>query len=93
MSHRTGPGGTPPTAPAAGHLAEQDAEPYAEQYAEGRRAALAGSERDANPYFARNDDAAGHPESQEVWRSKYDVWRQGWMEGHSTVEPGPPRDR
>ena len=61
-------------------------EPYAEQYVQGRRSALDGKERDTNPYFSREDDAAGVPESHEVWRAKYDVWRQGWIEGRALFE-------
>ena len=63
----------------------QESEPYFAEYVEGRCAALAGVTRNRNPYFAREDDPAGRPESHEVWRSKYDVWRQGWMEGHSQL--------
>lgn len=62
-------------------------QPYADEYAEGRRAGMAGLDRDLNPYFYRVDDATGTPDSHEVWRNKYDVWRQGWMEGHSKAGP------
>ena len=61
-------------------------EPYDRAYREGRDAALGGAERDTNRYFSREFDSAGVPESHEVWRSKYDAWRQGWQEGHTTLE-------
>jgi hypothetical protein len=57
-------------------------EPYAEQYLEGRRCGSTGALRNTNPYFSRTD----MHESTEVWRSKYDVWRQGWLEGHAIFE-------
>ncbi len=66
-------------------MAEPD-EPFAHEYLQGRQAGLAGAERDTNPYFARENDAAGVPESHELWRNRYDVWRQGWIEGHSLFE-------
>ena len=65
-------------------------EPYAAEYIEGRRAGLAGAERDTNPYFSRSDDDASHSESAEVWRSKYDVWRQGWISGNLMFTERPP---
>jgi hypothetical protein len=66
----------------------ESTQPYAEQYLEGRRSGMTGAERDTNPYFSRTEK----DESTEVWRSKYDVWRQGWMEGHAIFErDGPPK--
>ena len=62
---------------------DEHTEPYAHEYLEGRQSGLAGTERDANPYFTRASDAAGVPEPHDVWQSKYDIWRQGWMEGHA----------
>jgi len=55
--------------------------PYAEQYFEGRRCGQSGAQRNTNPFFSRPASQAGIPDSEEVWRSKYDIWRQGWMEG------------
>jgi hypothetical protein len=57
-------------------------EPYADQYLEGRRCGRAGAQIDTNPHFARTDGN----ESTEVWRARYDVWRQGWLEGHANFE-------
>lgn len=57
-------------------------EPYTQEYLEGRRCGRQGAHRDTNPFFART----GNSESTEVWRSKYDVWRQGWSEGHAIFE-------
>ena len=60
----------------------ESTEPYAEQYLEGRRSGRAGAPRNTNPYFTRTDSN----ESTEVWRSRYDVWRQGWIEGHAIFD-------
>ena len=59
---------------------------YSEQYREGHRCGRLGTPRDRNPYFSRSMNEAGQPESVEVWRSKYDVWRAGWTEGHDAFE-------
>ncbi len=64
----------------------QRTDPYAEQYLEGRRCGLNGVARDMNPYFVRTEKETSPPESEEIWRSKYDIWRQGWMEGHAQFE-------
>jgi hypothetical protein len=66
----------------AGVTMSEPIQPYAEQYLEGRRSGMTGAERNTNPYFARTYT----DESTEEWRSKYDVWRQGWMEGHDIFE-------
>ncbi len=66
-------------------------EPYAQQYFEGRESGRSGSERNSNPYFSRPHTSSDLVESAEEWRSKYDVWRQGWMEGHVIFERDGPR--
>jgi hypothetical protein len=66
----------------AGAAMTEFTEPYSEQYLEGRRCGRTGAQRNTNPYFARTESN----ESTEVWRSKYDIWRQGWIEGHAIFE-------
>jgi hypothetical protein len=70
----------------AGAAMTECTEPYAAQYFEGRQSGQSGTHRDTNPFFSRTTNQDGIPESSEVWRSKYDVWRQGWMEGHALFE-------
>ncbi len=68
-------------------------ETYAQQYSEGVASGRSGNERDSNPYLSQTHDSSDRAESAEKWRSKYDVWRQGWTEGNLIYKrdgPGKP---
>jgi RimJ/RimL family protein N-acetyltransferase len=66
-------------------LLQPDPNGYSACYADGRRAGLSGRHRDTNPSIARTANADGALDSDETWRAKYDMWRQGWIEGNQVI--------